>query len=103
MSIFAMFKNFFSRSSVSKYAFAVVTGAGSGIGQAFAIQIAKRGGEVVCADINLVTAQQTANTINAAGGKAFAVQCDVTDLAQVENLAVQAEKLLSAPISSHPC
>jgi short-subunit dehydrogenase len=98
-----MFKNLFSRnytskSNVSKHAFAVVTGAGSGIGQAFAIQIAKRGGEVVCADINLATAQQTADTINAAGGKAFAVQCDVTDLAQVESLAEQAEKLLSAPI-----
>ncbi len=93
-----MFKKLFSKNDVSKHAFAVVTGAGSGIGQAFALQIAKRGGEVVCADINLITAQKTADTINAAGGKAFAVQCDVTDLAQVENLAVQAEQLLSAPI-----
>lgn len=93
-----MFKKLFSKNDVSKHAFAVVTGAGSGIGQAFALQIAKRGGEVVCADINLITAQKTADTINAAGGKAFAVQCDVTDLTQVENLAVQAEKLLNAPI-----
>ncbi len=93
-----MFKNLLSKNHVSKHAFAVVTGAGSGIGRAFAIEIAKRGGEVICADINLTTAKQTAETITSSGGKAFAVECDVTELAQVENLAVQAERLLSAPV-----
>ena len=93
-----MFKNLFSKNDVSRHAFAVVTGAGSGIGRAFALEIANRGGEVICADINIITAQQTVDTINTAGGKAFAVQCDVTNLAQVENLAAQADKLLSAPV-----
>ncbi len=37
----------------SQKAYAVVTGAGSGIGRSFAIELAKRGGSVVCADINL--------------------------------------------------
>ena len=98
MSEMTMFKNLFSKNDVSRHAFAVVTGAGSGIGRAFALEIANRGGEVICADINIITAQQTVDTINTAGGKAFAVQCDVTNLAQVENLAAQADKLLSAPV-----
>ena len=39
---------------------AVVTGAGSGIGRAFALEIARRGGRVVCADIDDVAATETA-------------------------------------------
>jgi NAD(P)-dependent dehydrogenase (short-subunit alcohol dehydrogenase family) len=86
------------KAKVSKNAHAVVTGAGSGIGRAFALELAKRGGEVVCADINLATAQDTVDLISALGGRAFAVQCDVTVLASVENLATQAEALLAKPI-----
>ncbi|PIL87436.1 short-chain dehydrogenase, partial [Acinetobacter baumannii] len=33
----------------SRNAYAVVTGAGSGIGRSFAVELAKRGGSVVCA------------------------------------------------------
>lgn len=44
----------------SQQAYAVVTGAGSGIGRSFALELARRGGSVVCADINLAAAQETA-------------------------------------------
>jgi NAD(P)-dependent dehydrogenase (short-subunit alcohol dehydrogenase family) len=43
----------------SQQAYAVVTGAGSGIGQSFALELGKRGGTVVCADINLAAAEKT--------------------------------------------
>lgn len=43
----------------SRNAYAVVTGAGSGIGRSFAVELAKRGGSVVCADINLEAAEET--------------------------------------------
>lgn len=71
---------------------AVVTGAGSGIGKAFALELARRGGRVVCSDINLATAEATAAEITAGNGHALALQCDVSDLAAVEQLAADAER-----------
>ncbi|WP_022957022.1 SDR family NAD(P)-dependent oxidoreductase [Perlucidibaca piscinae] len=82
----------------SSQASAVVTGAGSGIGRAFAVELAARGGRVVCADINLATAQDTVDLIDAAGGKALAVRCDVSLLADVEALAVVAEDWLQGQV-----
>jgi 3(or 17)beta-hydroxysteroid dehydrogenase len=55
---------------------ALVTGAGSGIGQAVAALFAREGAAVVCADIS-ADAGATANGINAAGGRALAVRGDV--------------------------
>lgn len=55
----------FGKYKPSQKAIAVVTGAGSGIGRAFAIEIARRGGVVLCSDINLESAQATAGTIKA--------------------------------------
>lgn len=77
---------------------AVVTGAGSGIGRAFALELAARGGRVVCADLKLATAQETVALIAAAGGQAVAVACDVSELVQVQRLAEQAESWLGAPV-----
>ncbi|MFZ5723655.1 MAG: SDR family NAD(P)-dependent oxidoreductase [Pseudomonadota bacterium] len=82
----------------SKNAHAVVTGAGSGIGRAFALEIARRGGRVVCADINRQTAEETVAQIVAAGGEAKAVACDVAGLAAVERLAADAERWLGKPV-----
>lgn len=78
----------------SKDASAVVTGAGSGIGAAFAHELARRGGRVVCSDIRLETAEATANAILRAGGSAHAVACDVADIDQVDYLAAAAEEWL---------
>ncbi|HET8705974.1 MAG TPA: SDR family NAD(P)-dependent oxidoreductase [Pseudomonadales bacterium] len=82
----------------SKNASAIVTGAGSGIGKAFALEIAKRGGRVVCADINLAAAEETAQQIIQSGGSAHALQCDVSKLDEVENLAQAAEQWLNGPV-----
>lgn len=79
-------------SKPSRHAKAIVTGAGSGIGRAFALELARRGGSVLCADINLAGAKETVALIAAAGGKAWATKCDVGVLAQVEALASTAEK-----------
>ena len=66
---------------------AVVTGAGSGIGRAFAVELAARGGHVVCADIDPDRAAETAGMITAAGGRAVAQFCDVSVLDDVVKLA----------------
>ena len=84
----------------SQNAYAVVTGAGSGIGRSFALELAKRGGSVVCADINLDAAKETVSLITSqTSRKAFAVQCDVTDKAQVQALSEHAEELLKHSVS----
>lgn len=58
---------------------AIVTGAGGGIGQAYAEALAREGAAVVIADINLDGARGVAETITAAGGRALAVPVDVSD------------------------
>lgn len=92
---------FFSKKvKPSQNAYAVVTGAGSGIGRSFAMELAKRGGTIVCADINLDAAQETVNLIESqTTGKAFAVQCDVGLKEQVKALAEHAEQLMNHPVS----
>ena len=62
----------------------LVTGGGSGIGEAVALQVGAEGGNVVVADINLDAAEKVAAAINAAGGNATATHCDVGDAAQVK-------------------
>lgn len=57
----------------------VITGAGSGIGRATALLLARQGGEVVLSDIDLAAAKQTAALIAEAGGTAHPYQLDVAD------------------------
>jgi NAD(P)-dependent dehydrogenase (short-subunit alcohol dehydrogenase family) len=83
----------------SRNARAVVTGAGSGIGRAFALELARRGGQVVCSDIEPGRAKDTADLIVADGGRALAVACDVADLDQVVALADEADCWFDQPIS----
>src|SRR5690606_32035582 len=90
-------KLFRKKTKPSQNAFAVVTGAGSGIGRNFALELAKRGSMVVCADINLEAAEETVALITASGAQAFAVKCDVGNARQVEQLANQAEQLMQHP------
>ena len=81
-------------SKVTHNALAVVTGAGSGIGAAFATELARRGGRVVCSDIDEVTAAKTVSAITDNGGDAIAIPCDVTKFDDVRELAVQSESWL---------
>jgi NAD(P)-dependent dehydrogenase (short-subunit alcohol dehydrogenase family) len=57
---------------------AVITGAGSGIGQATALAFARRGARVMVSDLDLDRARAVAAEITAGGGEAFAVRVDVT-------------------------
>jgi NAD(P)-dependent dehydrogenase (short-subunit alcohol dehydrogenase family) len=75
----------------SRNAAAVITGAGSGIGAAFAVELAKRGGRVVCSDIDENAAKATADAIGIEGGKALALRCDVAQIDDVGCLAADAQ------------
>ncbi len=66
---------------------AVVTGAGSGIGRATALLLARHGARVHVADLNAHTAERVAGDIAAAGGGAVAHTLDVADADAVEALA----------------
>lgn len=93
-----MFDFLASSNRLSQGANAVVTGAGSGIGRAFALEIARRGGAVLCSDINESSLNDTVNTIVQEGGEAFGMTCDVSKLEQVQQLAREAEKALPGPV-----
>jgi NAD(P)-dependent dehydrogenase (short-subunit alcohol dehydrogenase family) len=65
---------------------AIVTGAASGIGRALAQELAKRGCDVVLADLQIELAEEVASAIHVPGGKAKAVKIDVTDFPAMERL-----------------
>lgn len=70
---------------------AIVTGAGSGLGIAFAEGLAEAGASVVCADLNEAGAQETARRLEAASGRPMlARRVDVTDEASVDALIAAA-------------
>ena len=56
----------------------VITGAANGIGRATAAVFAAEGATVVLADIDYALAEKGAGEIESAGGKAWAVRCDVS-------------------------
>ena len=58
---------------------AIITGAGSGIGRAGAEIMAREGATVVILDRNRAGAEETAGNIRSSGGRAEAVEIDVTD------------------------
>src|SRR5581483_4685075 len=62
---------------------ALVTGAGSGMGLATARAFAAAGAAVTLADANEDAVRSVAKELAAAGNKALAVRCDVTDDGQV--------------------
>jgi NAD(P)-dependent dehydrogenase (short-subunit alcohol dehydrogenase family) len=65
-------------------AVAVITGAGSGIGRATALSLARRGSRIVVTDVDEPRAAAVAAEVAAGGGEAIAVRCDVSELSDLE-------------------
>ncbi len=74
---------------------AVITGGGSGIGRASAIEFAREGARVVVADINPEGAQETVKQVASAGGTAIAVHTDVSDAVSVQTLVTETTRVFS--------
>lgn len=64
----------------------IVTGAASGIGQAAAIRLAAEGAYVICTDVDEKGLEATLASVEAAGGKAEAKPCDISDETAVNSL-----------------
>lgn len=77
---------------------ALVTGAAAGIGRACARQLAKDGMAVGVLDLLIEQAQKTADEIDADGGKAIALQADISNRAQVD-AAVQTLRDTFGPVT----
>ena len=58
---------------------ALVTGGGAGLGKAICCRLAEEGATVVVTDIDASSAERVSDEINGGGGKAIALQQDVTD------------------------
>jgi 3-oxoacyl-[acyl-carrier protein] reductase len=74
---------------------ALVTGAGRGIGREIALTLAKAGCDIGVSDIDLTTAQQTADDIKALGRKAIALKANVSAAADVEAMVAEFIKAFS--------
>lgn len=77
---------------------AVVTGGGSGIGRGIALALAQEGAAVAIADIMEENARAVADEIEALGGQAMAIACDVSDRTSVARLKRETEQALG-PLS----
>ena len=64
----------------------IVTGAGSGLGRATALQFASIGAQVVVADVNVEAGEAVVAEITAVGGQAVFIATDVTDPTACETL-----------------
>ena len=72
----------------------MITGAGSGLGRAFSLQLARRRGRLLLSDLRLERAEETAEFCRREGAReVVAVAADVTRVADVESLASRAEEL----------
>lgn len=77
----------------------IVTGAGGGIGGATARRFAEEGASVGVLDRDGATAAATASAIADAGGRALAVQCDITELDGVR-AAIDAVEAALGPVGA---
>ncbi|GAA3574849.1 SDR family oxidoreductase [Amycolatopsis ultiminotia] len=64
----------------------VVTGAGRGLGEAFAVHVARAGGAVLCNDVDAELAERTAAAIREHGGRAVSSGHSVADPAQAQSI-----------------
>ncbi|MDR2188064.1 MAG: SDR family NAD(P)-dependent oxidoreductase [Azonexus sp.] len=71
---------------------AIITGAGGGLGRAYALLLAKEGARIVVNDFNADNANKVVGEIEAAGGKAVAAVADVGSVAGGEAIFATAQK-----------
>ena len=65
---------------------ALITGSGSGIGRSAAILFSQAGAKISVADVNAEHGTETVNLIEANGGQAIFVECDVSKPENVRNM-----------------
>ena len=68
----------------------VVTGGGSGMGRACAVEMAREGGKVVITDVNAKAGDETLQLIKGEGGEASFIGCDLRDSRQIQSLMAHA-------------
>src|SRR5262249_515918 len=66
---------------------AIVTGAGRNIGRAIALELAGMGADIVVAEVDKATGERSAGGEGKRGGRALALQIDVTRLADLTKMA----------------
>jgi len=71
---------------------AIITGAGQGIGRAYANRFIREGAKVVVAEINEEWGQRTEAELKAAGGEAIYLKVDVSDETSTKEMAAKAHK-----------
>ncbi|MEV5242045.1 3-oxoacyl-ACP reductase FabG [Streptomyces cinnamoneus] len=84
--------------STTEQRVALVTGAARGIGAATAVRLAAEGRAVAVLDLDEAACADTVEKITAAGGRALAVGCDVSDSAQVDTAVSRVAAELGAPV-----
>jgi NAD(P)-dependent dehydrogenase (short-subunit alcohol dehydrogenase family) len=80
-------------SSLLKDKVAVITGAGRGIGKAFALRFAEEGAKIFIPDISLERAEEAANEIKNKGGEASAILTDISNESDTLKMAEKAVQL----------
>ncbi|MYT33937.1 MULTISPECIES: 3-oxoacyl-ACP reductase FabG [unclassified Streptomyces] len=83
--------------STTEQRVAIVTGAARGIGAATAVRLAAEGRAVAVLDLDEAACKDTVGKITAAGGKAVAIGCDVSDGDQVAAAVERVTAELGAP------
>ncbi|MFM9123581.1 MAG: SDR family oxidoreductase, partial [Actinomycetota bacterium] len=76
-----------------------ITGGGSGMGRAMAVDLGRRGASVAICGRRMVPLEETVELVRAAGGACAAFACDVRDPEQVDAFFAGATEALGAPDS----
>ena len=68
---------------------AIVIGSGHGIGKSVALRLSREGADIIVADVDIESAEQTAQEILDAGQKVTAYFIDLADISQIQPISLQ--------------